>query len=113
MELEGKVAFLTGAATGIGRATAELFARAGAVAALFVAMLGGLAWAGHDVITIDGGSLGLDSLPGGGLPDEVDVPGLVDIGGLLPDRLGDLAAGCSASWRSRCWPHAALRCRAA
>lgn len=70
---------------------AELFARAGAVAALFVAMLGGLAWAGHDVITIDGGSLGLDSLPGGGLPDEVDVPGLGDIGGLLPDRLGDLA----------------------
>ncbi|MGW3416879.1 streptophobe family protein [Streptomyces phaeochromogenes] len=70
---------------------AELFARAGAVAALFVAMLGGLAWAGHDVITIDGGSLGLDSLPGGGLPDKVDVPGLGDIGGLLPDRLGDLA----------------------
>ncbi|MCX4556897.1 streptophobe family protein [Streptomyces phaeochromogenes] len=76
---------------GVVIAPAELFARAGAVAALFVAMLGGLAWAGHDVITIDGGSLGLDSLPGGGLPDEVDVPGLGDIGGLLPDRLGDLA----------------------
>ncbi|WP_151479741.1 streptophobe family protein [Streptomyces albicerus] len=70
---------------------AELLARVGTVVVLFVAMLGGLAWAGHDVITIDGGSLGLDQLPGGGLPDEVDVPGLGDIGGLLPDRLGDLA----------------------
>ncbi|MER5221360.1 streptophobe family protein [Streptomyces flaveus] len=69
----------------------ELVARAGAVVVLFVAMLGGLAWAGHDVITIDGGSLGLDQLPGGGLPDDVEVPGLGDIGGLLPDRLGDLA----------------------
>jgi hypothetical protein len=72
-------------------APAELLARAGTVAVLFVAMLGGLAWAGHDVITIDGGSLGLDQLPGGGLPDKVEVPGLGDIGGLLPDRLGDLA----------------------
>ncbi|MEU9189101.1 streptophobe family protein [Streptomyces sp. NPDC048484] len=70
---------------------AELMARAGTVAALFVAMLGGLAWAGHDIITIDGGSLGLDKLPGGGLPDDVKVPGLGDLGGLLPDRLGDLA----------------------
>ncbi|MGW0573179.1 streptophobe family protein [Streptomyces tauricus] len=70
---------------------AELVARAGTVAALFVAMLGGLAWAGHDIITIDGGSLGLDELPGGGVPDDVEVPGLGDIGGLLPDRLGDLA----------------------
>ncbi|MEV0226980.1 streptophobe family protein [Streptomyces sp. NPDC050704] len=72
-------------------APAELLARAGTVVVLFLAMLGGLAWAGQDVITIDGGSLGLDELPGGGLPDEVDVPGLGDIGGLLPDRLGDLA----------------------
>ncbi|WP_309093622.1 streptophobe family protein, partial [Streptomyces sp.] len=67
---------------------AELLARAGAVVALFVAMLGGLAWAGHDVITIDGGSLGLDDVPGGG--GGVEVPGLGDIGGLLPDRLGEL-----------------------
>ncbi|MBQ0850050.1 hypothetical protein J8N05_17745 [Streptomyces sp. BH-SS-21] len=70
---------------------AELVARAGTVAALFVALLGGLAWAGHDIITIDGGALGLDKLPGGGVPDDVEVPGLGNIGGLLPDRLGDLA----------------------
>ncbi|GGW83983.1 hypothetical protein CP966_07635 [Streptomyces galilaeus] len=72
-------------------APAELLARAGTVVALFTAMMGGLAWAGHDVITIDGGSLGLDDVPGGG--GGVEVPGLGDlgdIGGLLPDRLGDL-----------------------
>ncbi len=45
---------------------AELLARAGAVVALFVATLGGLAWAGHDLITIDGADLGLDALPGTG-----------------------------------------------
>ncbi|MEU3853183.1 streptophobe family protein [Streptomyces sp. NPDC029554] len=75
-------------AAGVVVAPAELLARAGAVVALFVAMLGGLAWAGHDVITIDGGSLGLDDVPGGG--GGVEVPGLGDIGGLLPDRLGEL-----------------------
>lgn len=61
--------------------------------ALFVATLGGLAWAGHDVITIDGGSLGLDNLPGtggGGDGGGLDIPGLGDISGLLPDRVGDL-----------------------
>ncbi|CAL9404619.1 streptophobe family protein [Streptomyces sp. enrichment culture] len=75
-------------AAGVVIAPAELLARAGAVIALFVAMLGGLAWAGHDVITIDGGSLGLDDVPGGG--GGIEVPGLGDIGGLLPDRLGEL-----------------------
>ncbi|MFF9042348.1 streptophobe family protein [Streptomyces parvulus] len=69
---------------------AELLARAGTVVALFVAMTGGLAWAGHDVITIDGGSLGIGELPGeGGL----EIPGLGDVGdvgGLLPDRIGGL-----------------------
>ncbi|MGW5133275.1 streptophobe family protein [Streptomyces sp. NPDC004135] len=75
-------------AAGVVIAPAELLARAGAVVVLFVAMLGGLAWAGHDVITIDGGSLGLDDMPGGG--GGIEVPGLGDIGGLLPDRLGEL-----------------------
>ncbi|MFF0515345.1 streptophobe family protein [Streptomyces sp. NPDC004250] len=71
---------------------AELLARAGAVVALFVAMTGGLVWAGHGIITIDGGALGIDPLPGGG-GGGVEIPGLGDvgdIGGLLPDRIGDL-----------------------
>ncbi|MFE1752814.1 streptophobe family protein [Streptomyces anandii] len=72
---------------------AELLARAGAVVALFVAMTGGLAWAGHDVVTIDGGSLGLGRLPGGGGSGGGSIPGLGDlgnIGGLLPDNIGKL-----------------------
>ncbi len=74
-------------ALGVEISPRELAARAGAVTALFLAMIGGLAWAGHDVITIDGASLGLDELPGaGGITD--DLPG--GIGDLLPDRLGDL-----------------------
>ncbi|CCK31105.1 hypothetical protein BN159_6726 [Streptomyces davaonensis JCM 4913] len=81
-------------AAGVVISPAELLARAGAVVALFVAMLGGLAWAGHDVITIDGGALGLDDLPGGGGGGGgIEIPGLGDvgdIGGLLPDQIGDL-----------------------
>ncbi|NEB75030.1 hypothetical protein G3I40_07260, partial [Streptomyces sp. SID14478] len=79
-------------AAGVGVSSAELLARAGSVVALFVAMLGGLAWAGHDIITIDGSKLGLDDIPGnGGLPGDIKdkLPG--GVGGLLPDRLGDLA----------------------
>ncbi|MFH8977699.1 streptophobe family protein [Streptomyces sp. NPDC017890] len=79
-------------AAGVVVSPAELLARAGAVIALFVGMMGGLAWAGHDVITIDGGSLGLDDLPGGG-GGGLEIPGLGDvgdIGGLLPGRIGDL-----------------------
>ncbi|MFE1884308.1 streptophobe family protein [Streptomyces diastatochromogenes] len=76
---------------GVVIAPSELLARAGAVVVLFVATLGGLAWAGHDVITIDGGSLGLDKLPGGGgKGGGLNIPGLGDVGGLLPDRIGDL-----------------------
>ncbi|MFH8446763.1 streptophobe family protein [Streptomyces sp. NPDC018026] len=80
-------------AAGVVVPPAELLARAGAVVALFVAMTGGLAWAGHDVVTIDGGALGLDDLPGGGGSGGLEIPGLGDvgdIGGLLPDRVGDL-----------------------
>ncbi|MGW1958193.1 streptophobe family protein [Streptomyces sp. NPDC001920] len=76
---------------GVVIAPAELLARAGAVVVLFVATLGGLAWAGHDVVTIDGGSLGLDDLPGGGGDGGgIEIPGVGDVGGLLPDRIGDL-----------------------
>ncbi|MBT2401662.1 streptophobe family protein, partial [Streptomyces sp. ISL-100] len=77
----------------------ELAARAGAVAVLFVATMGGLAWAGHDVITIDGDALGpglgLDQVPGGDAPGgigELLPDGLGDIGGLLPDQLPDRLA---------------------
>ncbi|MBC7274189.1 MAG: hypothetical protein H5T76_36715, partial [Streptomyces sp.] len=80
-------------AAGVVVRPAELLARAGAVVALFTATLGGLAWAGHDVITIDGGALGLDDLPGGSGSGGLEIPGLGDvgdIGGLLPDRIGDL-----------------------
>ncbi|MFF8947018.1 streptophobe family protein [Streptomyces sp. NPDC014864] len=78
---------------GVVIAPAELAARAGAVVALFLATLGGLARAGHDVVTIDGGALGLDRLPGGGGSGKVSIPGLGDlgdIGGLLPDNIGRL-----------------------
>ncbi|MGW4759370.1 streptophobe family protein [Streptomyces chartreusis] len=75
---------------GVVIAPAELLARAGTVVVLFVATLGGLAWAGHDVITIDGSSLGLDDLPGGGGGGGLEIPGVGDIGGLLPDQVGDL-----------------------
>ncbi|MFJ6988622.1 MULTISPECIES: streptophobe family protein [unclassified Streptomyces] len=73
-------------------APAELLARAGTVVGLTVAALGGLAWAGHDVVTLDGAALGLDDLPGGGAGGGggVSIPGLGDLGGLLPDRVGDL-----------------------
>lgn len=87
-------------AAGVVIAPAELLARAGSVIALFVAMLGGLAWAGHDVITIDGSKLGLDKLTGGGgSGGGVNIPGLGDIGdigGLLPGKISDLVKAKAA-----------------
>ncbi|WP_345619804.1 streptophobe family protein [Streptomyces ziwulingensis] len=82
-------------ASGAILAPAELLARAGTTVALFVAMTGGLAWAGHGVVTIDGGALGLDGdLSGGGggveIPGLGDVGDIGDVGGLSPDRIGDL-----------------------
>ncbi|NEA94863.1 hypothetical protein G3I22_21550, partial [Actinospica acidiphila] len=68
----------------------ELAARVGAVLALAVATAGGLAWAGHDVITVDVTALGVDGPPGSDGGGGLDVPGLGDIGELLPDRVGDL-----------------------
>ncbi|MET8100116.1 streptophobe family protein [Streptomyces sp. NPDC005236] len=79
---------------------AELLARAGSVIALFVATLGGLAWAGHDVITINGDKLGLDKVTGGGgglgrITDKLPG-GLGDLGGLLPGKIGDLVRAKAA-----------------
>ncbi|MGW7333020.1 streptophobe family protein, partial [Streptomyces sp. NPDC054840] len=62
----------------------ETAARVAVLAALFVATAGGLAWAGHDVVTLDG------TLPLPQTPAKVEIPGIGDIGGLLPDRVGDL-----------------------
>ncbi|WP_406358737.1 streptophobe family protein [Streptomyces sp. NBC_00658] len=84
---------------GVVIAPSELLARAGSVVVLFVAMLGGLAWAGHDIITIDGSRLGLDEVTGGGglgdITDQLpgglgDIGDIGDIGGLLPDQIGGL-----------------------
>ena len=88
-------------AAGVVIAPAELLARAGSVIVLFVAMLGGLAWAGHDVITIDGSKLGLDKLTGGGGGNGggLSIPGLGDIGdigGLLPGKISDLVKAKAA-----------------
>ncbi|MFD6420131.1 streptophobe family protein [Streptomyces sp. NPDC060194] len=70
----------------------ELAARVAATAAVCVATVGGLAWAGHDVITLDGRALALDDVPGGSDIADTELPGgWGDVGGLLPDRLGDLA----------------------
>ncbi|MFF3698296.1 streptophobe family protein [Streptomyces sp. NPDC002221] len=67
---------------------AELAARAAAVAALFVAVVAGLSWAGHDLVTLDGTRLGPSGADGPAVPG---VPGLGDIAGLLPGRLAGLA----------------------
>ncbi|MFJ3910602.1 streptophobe family protein [Streptomyces vinaceus] len=77
--------FLRSLRTGAPRG--ELAARAAAVAALLVAAAGGLARAGHDVVTLDGPRLPATA------PPKVVVPGIGDIGGLLPDRVGDLIDG--------------------
>ncbi|WP_051723501.1 streptophobe family protein [Streptomyces albus] len=72
----------------------ELVVRAGAVVALFLAVLGGLSWAGHDTVTFDGAELGdlAGELPEGELPDS----GLGGIAELLPEGLGDLGGGLAA-----------------
>ncbi|WP_374773350.1 streptophobe family protein [Streptomyces sp. NBC_01310] len=67
-----------------GAGPGETAARVTALTALLVATAGGLAWAGHDVVTLDGTA----ALPK--TPAKVEIPGIGDIGGLLPDRIGDL-----------------------
>ncbi|MGW0389747.1 streptophobe family protein [Streptomyces sp. NPDC003042] len=67
----------------------ELTARVAVVAALFTGTVGGLARAGHDVVTLDGARLPVP-VPLPRPPVKVEIPGIGDIGGLLPDRVGDL-----------------------
>ncbi|MFD8985802.1 streptophobe family protein, partial [Streptomyces sp. NPDC059564] len=64
----------------------ELGARVAVVGVLFTGTAGGLAWAGHDVVTVPG------PVPVPRAPVTVGVPGIGDIGGLLPlpDRVGEL-----------------------
>ncbi|MGW6576291.1 streptophobe family protein [Streptomyces sp. NPDC054945] len=74
--------FLRSLRAGVGHG--ETAARVAVLAALFVATAGALAWAGHDAVTLDG------TLPLPRTPAKVEIPGIGDIGGLLPDRVGDL-----------------------
>ncbi|MFG2880608.1 streptophobe family protein [Streptomyces sp. NPDC048337] len=68
-----------------GAAPGDRAARVAVVLALLVAAAGGLAWIGHDVVTLDGAVLPLPKAP-----PKLELPGVGDIGGLLPDRVGDL-----------------------
>ncbi|MFD9410378.1 streptophobe family protein [Streptomyces sp. NPDC059989] len=68
-----------------GAAAGEQVARAVVVVALLVGAAGGLAWVGHDMVTLDGAVLPLPKVP-----PKIEIPGVGDIGGLLPDRVGDL-----------------------
>ncbi|MEW2132480.1 streptophobe family protein [Streptomyces sp. NPDC005435] len=58
----------------------ELLVRAGVLTVLFAIGVGGLAWVGRGVVTLDGGALGLRRVSGGG----------GWLGGLVSDRMGDL-----------------------
>ncbi|MFF5157300.1 streptophobe family protein [Streptomyces sp. NPDC000348] len=76
-------------AAGVVVSGTELLARAGAVVGLFVAMTGGPARAGDDVVTVDGGLVGTGRPAGDGRWRGRD-PGAGRCRGLLPDRVGDL-----------------------
>ncbi|KAB7843222.1 streptophobe family protein [Streptomyces mobaraensis] len=73
----------------------ELALRAGAVASVFLLLLGGLAWAGSSTLTFQGEGLGLGDAAKNG--PKLEIPGVGDIGdiggigGGLADRLADLA----------------------
>ncbi|WNI14941.1 streptophobe family protein [Actinacidiphila sp. ITFR-21] len=67
---------------------AELAARVATTAALFLALVGGLAWAGQDTVAIDAGSVGPSSGTAGDLLG--GLPGIGDIGGGLTDGLQDI-----------------------
>ncbi|MGI5337168.1 streptophobe family protein [Streptomyces sp. CA-181903] len=72
----------------------ELALRAGAVASVFLLLLGGLAWAGSSTLTFQGEGLGLGDSAGGPKLPKLDIPGvgdIGDIGGGLAQGLADLA----------------------
>ncbi|WP_405579943.1 streptophobe family protein [Streptomyces sp. NBC_01190] len=68
---------------------AELAARVATTAAFFLAMAGGLAWAGQDTVAIDAGSVG----PPRGATDDLlsGLPGIGKISGGLADGLQHIA----------------------
>ncbi|MFC4030533.1 streptophobe family protein [Streptomyces polygonati] len=73
---------------GAGVTPGELAARVATTAALFLALVGGLAWAGQDTVAIDAGSVG----PPRGATDDLlgRLPGIGDISGGLADGLQDI-----------------------
>ncbi|MYS22738.1 hypothetical protein GA0115240_14437, partial [Streptomyces sp. DvalAA-14] len=73
---------------GVVVAPAELAARVAATAALFLALVGGLAWAGQDTVAIDAGSVG----PPRGATDDLlgKLPGIGKISGGLADGLQNI-----------------------
>lgn len=86
---------------------AQLAARIGTVTVLFTALLGGLAWAGHSAVTLDGGSLGLDRARSGAQDELKERFGetVGDIGGGLLERAQSFAdAKASVGFRVEAAP---------
>lgn len=80
---------------------------------LFTAVIGGLGRAGHEVVTLDGSALGLDSLPGLGAGSGGSGGGRSGAGAwTFPDSVISVASGIwagSAGWAAS--GISAARCR--